>query len=91
LVIDEFSYNKKYPNQKYKVVFNQKSALFIRVEERDQPEPFWSKENSFMDIWSLSSSFVETRAKLSSERCQSCNKKNNCMNGCPFLEEINLC
>jgi len=49
------------------------------------------KEKSFMEIWNNSSSFVETRNSLSGEWCGGCSQKKNCLNGCPFLHEIDLC
>jgi len=49
------------------------------------------KEKSFMDIWNYSSSFKETRNNLDGDRCGSCTQKDNCLNGCPFLREIDLC
>jgi len=49
------------------------------------------KEKSFMDIWNNGSSFIETRKKLGGDRCGSCSQKVNCLNGCPFLREIDLC
>ena len=49
------------------------------------------KERSFMDIWKNSSSFKETRNNLGGDRCSSCSQRENCLNGCPFLREIDLC
>jgi len=49
------------------------------------------KEKSFMDIWNNSNSFIETRNSLGGSRCTSCNQQANCLNGCPFLREIDLC
>jgi len=49
------------------------------------------KENSLLDIWKNGSIFIKTREKLSSNKCSPCNFHKLCMNGCPFLSEINLC
>lgn len=49
------------------------------------------KEKSFMDIWNNSNSFNKTRDGLNSSRCNSCSQQKNCLNGCPFLREIDLC
>ncbi len=49
------------------------------------------KEKSFMEIWNNGTSFLETRNNLGGNRCGSCSQKENCLNGCPFLREIDLC
>jgi len=49
------------------------------------------KEKSFMDIWNNSNSFSKTRDSLNSNRCNACSQQKNCLNGCPFLREIDLC
>jgi radical SAM protein with 4Fe4S-binding SPASM domain len=49
------------------------------------------RKNSFMDIWNNSNSFSKTRDSLNSNRCDGCSQQKNCLNGCPFLREIDLC
>lgn len=48
-------------------------------------------EKPFMEIWNHSASFKETRSDLSGRRCEGCDQRENCLNGCPFLREIDLC
>ncbi len=49
------------------------------------------KGKSLINIWRDSSIFTDIREKLSSNRCPQCIHQKFCMNGCPFLSEINLC
>ncbi|NVL89961.1 MAG: radical SAM protein [Desulfobacterales bacterium] len=49
------------------------------------------REKPFMEIWRNSRPFVKIRNKLKSNKCSSCSHQKNCLNGCPFLSEINLC
>ncbi len=49
------------------------------------------KEKSLIDIWNNSSLFKEIRGNLGGNRCFSCSQKENCLNGCPFLRELDLC
>lgn len=49
------------------------------------------KGKSLINIWQDSSIFINIRKKLSSNRCPQCIHQKFCMNGCPFLSEINLC
>lgn len=49
------------------------------------------RKKSFMDIWNNSYSFNKTRDSLNGNRCNGCNQQKNCLNGCPFLREIDLC
>lgn len=48
-------------------------------------------EKSFMEIWDHSDTFKETRNNLGGSRCRSCFQRENCLNGCPFLREIDIC
>ena len=34
---------RNYPDEKYKVLFNQKTGFFARVEEKGTPEVFFAK------------------------------------------------
>lgn len=45
----------------------------------------------YMDIWLNSPLFKFTRSSLASKYCSDCSHQSNCLNGCPFLKEINLC
>lgn len=49
------------------------------------------RKKPFMDIWNSSNSFQEARNNLNGSRCSNCNQQKNCLNGCPFLREIELC
>ncbi len=35
---------REYPEQHYKVLFNQRTGFFMRVEDDGYPEPFWAEE-----------------------------------------------
>jgi radical SAM protein with 4Fe4S-binding SPASM domain len=48
-------------------------------------------KKSFIDIWQKGTSFIKTRNVLSSSRCKTCSQLTNCLNGCPFLRELDLC
>lgn len=45
----------------------------------------------YMDIWLNSPLFKSTRSSLADKHCSTCSHQSNCLNGCPFLKEINLC
>jgi len=49
------------------------------------------KNKSLIDIWNNSNLFKETRDNLGGNRCLGCSQIENCLNGCPFLKEIDLC
>ena len=49
------------------------------------------RKTPFIDIWNNSNSFQETRKSLNSSLCNNCDQQKNCLNGCPFLREIELC
>jgi len=49
------------------------------------------RKKSLIDIWKNSPSFKETRNYLGSNRCSGCSQRENCLNGCPFLRDIDLC
>lgn len=49
------------------------------------------REKSFMDVWRNSELFNIIRKSLNSDKCGGCKEIANCMNGCPFLDRINLC
>ncbi|MFW3383493.1 radical SAM/SPASM domain-containing protein [Aliarcobacter butzleri] len=49
------------------------------------------RQKTFMEIWNHSDSFQMTRSALDGSRCGSCNQRKNCLNGCPFLREIDIC
>ena len=34
---------KKYPAEHYSTLFNKKTGLFVRIEDKGFPEPFWAK------------------------------------------------
>lgn len=48
-------------------------------------------EKSFSDIWNKSELFLDTRSQFTDAKCGTCMHQSKCLNGCPFLEEINLC
>jgi len=48
-------------------------------------------EKSFMEIWNHSDTFKGTKDNLGGSRCGSCSQRENCLNGCPFLREIDIC
>ena len=42
---------KNYPDEKYKIIFNQKTGFFARVEEKGTPEVFWAESGpELLDI-----------------------------------------
>jgi radical SAM protein with 4Fe4S-binding SPASM domain len=45
----------------------------------------------YMNIWLNSPLFKSTRSSLADKHCSICSHQSNCLNGCPFLKEINLC
>ena len=49
------------------------------------------RKKTFMDVWNNSHSFNKTRDNLNGNRCNGCNQQENCLNGCPFLRELDLC
>lgn len=49
------------------------------------------KHNRMIDIWHNSEIFIKTRETLKNIRCINCEQQKLCLNGCPFLREINIC
>jgi radical SAM protein with 4Fe4S-binding SPASM domain len=49
------------------------------------------KEQSFQKIWKENHAFVNQRELILNNKCNSCDSRENCMGGCVFLDEINLC
>jgi radical SAM protein with 4Fe4S-binding SPASM domain len=49
------------------------------------------KEQSFQKIWKENHAFLNQRDKILNNKCNSCDQRENCMGGCVFLDEINLC
>ena len=49
------------------------------------------REKSFMEIWNNSHSFNKTRDSLNGNRCNGCKQQKDCLNGCPFLRDLDLC
>ncbi len=46
---------------------------------------------SLMNIWEKNKIFLEFRKHFKSNTCSNCLQQVNCLNGCPFLKELNLC
>ena len=49
------------------------------------------EESKMIDIWRDSEIFIKTRENLKNIRCEKCEQQKLCLNGCPFLSEINIC
>ncbi len=47
--------------------------------------------NSLIDIWNNSKIFTQFKNHFNSNRCNSCEQQSDCLNGCPFLRELDLC
>lgn len=42
---------RRYPEEKYSILFNKKTGYFVRIEDKGEPEPLWSKHGpELLDI-----------------------------------------
>ena len=72
---------REYPEQHYKVLFNQRTGFFMRVEDDGYPEPFWAEEGpELLDV---------SITNYCERGCQFCYRKANTKGQHMSLEALN--
>lgn len=56
-----------------------------------EPGDILNEDTSLLDIWTKSANMQSFRKYFSSNRCDGCNHRSTCMNGCPIFEQLVVC